>query len=208
VARLDPQRFAVTVFHEGLVDSPIAIRPSTRLSHWRKNGNTLQVSLHLLKKVPDTYFFPREGPLDAAVLTFRRRFRLKTAVVSYAIKSLATKLGCTSVDFLGHLSQPQLGQEMRRADIFFFLSIPEGHPQVLLQAAGSGLPIVAMRIYRPDWVVDRTTGFLVDTDDELSTKLQELLTNPDTRRMMRDAAVVHAQKFDREQIAEKWQKEF
>ena len=125
-----------------------------------------------------------------------------------AIKNLAVKLGCKNVDFLGHLSQPQLGQEMRRADVFFFPSILEGHPQVLLQAAGSGLPIVAMRIYRPDCVVDRTTGFLVDTDDELSTKLQELIANPGTRRKMGDAAVVHAQRFDWEQIAEKWQKEF
>jgi glycosyltransferase involved in cell wall biosynthesis len=317
VARLDPQRFAVTMFHEGLIDSRIAIRPNTRLLPWRKHGNTLRVSLHLLRNVPNIYFFPREGPLDAAFLTLRRRFRLRTAVVSYvvsgglhnqpyfaarerhireadavfannsylagllrekmgivasavlydgidrryyfppesrqtardgvtvlcagslrpykrvslvvqqaalfpevrfriagtgeeesAIKNLATKLGCKNVDFLGHLSQQQLGEEMRRADIFFFPSTLEGHPQVLLQAAGSGLPIVAMRIYRPDCVVDGTTGFLVDTDDELSTKLRELLANPGTRRMMGDAAVVHAQKFDWEQIAEKWQQEF
>src|SRR5215831_9201645 len=85
VARLDPERFAVTALHEGPVDSRIAIRPNTRLLRWRNYGNTLRVSLHLLKKVPDIYFFPREGPLDAAFLTLRRRFRLKTAVVSYVV---------------------------------------------------------------------------------------------------------------------------
>src|SRR5215471_11713992 len=62
VARLDPERFAVTVLHEGLVDSRIAMRPNTRLLRWRNYGNSLRVSLHLLNKVPDIYFFPREGP--------------------------------------------------------------------------------------------------------------------------------------------------
>jgi len=64
VARLHPPRFPVAVFHEGLVDSHIAIRPFTRLLHCRKHGNTLRVSLQHLKKIPDIYFFPREGPLD------------------------------------------------------------------------------------------------------------------------------------------------
>jgi len=45
-----------------------------------------------------------------------------------AIKNLTAKLDCKNVDLLGHLSQPQLGQQMRRADIFFFPSILEGYP--------------------------------------------------------------------------------
>jgi glycosyltransferase involved in cell wall biosynthesis len=82
-------------------------------------------------------------------------------------RNLAAELGCRNVEFLGHLSLPQLGEEMRRADIFFFPSILEGHPQVLGQAAACRLPAIAMRVYRPDYVVDGVTGFLVDSDAEL-----------------------------------------
>ena len=67
---------------------------------------------------------------------------------------------------------------MRTADIFFFPSVLEGHPQVLLQAAGSGLPIVAMNTYRPDCVVNGTTGFLAKTEDELSDGLDQLHPGP------------------------------
>jgi glycosyltransferase involved in cell wall biosynthesis len=263
------------------------------------------------------YFFPREGPLDAAFLSLRRHLKLKTAVVSYVVsgglqsgpysalrirhireadavfanndylgrllkekmgvtsagtlydgidrryffgpdaarrarheivvlcagsyrpykrmplvvrqaarwpdvafriagtgeeedlcRKLAAELGCNNIEFLGHLSQPQLGEEMRRADIFFFPSILEGHPQVLLQAAGSGLPVVAMRLYRPDCVVNGTTGFLVDTDDDLTSKLNELIRNSQLRCSMGEAASKHARQFDWDIIARKWQEAF
>jgi len=317
VARLDPARCAVTMLHEGPVDPRIAARPNTRLLRWRKHGNTLRTVGQILMRVPDVYFFPREGPLDAAFLSLRRHLRLKTALVSYVVsgglesalysparvrhireadavfvnneylsqllqekmgirysgiqydgidrryffvpdsaqsgrqdvtvlcagsyrpykrmpkvireasrrpdvrfriagtgeeeafcKNLAAELDCKNVEFLGHLSQLQLGQEMRRADIFFFPSILEGHPQVLLQAAGSGLPIVAMRTYRPDCVVSGTTGFLVDSDSDLSVKLDELIRNPDLRRAMGTAAAAHARQFDWDIIARKWQDAF
>lgn len=317
VARLDPARCAVTMLHEGPVDPRIAARPNTRLLRWRKHGNTLRTVCQILMRVPDVYFFPREGPLDAAFVTLRRRLKLKTAIVSYVVsgglesgpyaparvrhiqeadavfanndylgklleekmgvvpsgtlydgidrryffpsdsagsarpdvtvlcagsyrpykrmplvvreaarwpavrfriagtgeeeqpcRNLAKELALKNVEFLGHLSQTQLGEEMRCADIFFFPSMLEGHPQVLLQAAGSGLPVVAMRTYRPDCVVGGTTGFLVDTDADLSVKLSELIRNPELRRTMGQAAVVHAKQFDWDIIARKWQEAF
>lgn len=316
VARLDPKRVAVTMLHEGAVDPRIASRPNTRLLRWDRHGNTLRTAWQIVRSVPDVYFFPREGPLDAAFLGMRRYLRLKTALVTAVVsgglysegyaparlrnireadavfanndylaqlvrkkhrvnagtihngidrryffpppsgrsshgpvtvlyagsmrsykrvpllvrqaarwpqvrfriagigeesdicKSLAAELKCTNVEFLGHLSLLQLGNEMRRADIFFFPSIIEGHPQVLGQAAASGLPAVAMEVYRPDYVVNRMTGYLVDNDDELSGKLDLLIREPQLRRSMGEAAVAHAQKFDWDVIARKWQEAF
>ncbi len=317
VARLNPDRFAVTMLHEGQVDPRIGSRPNTRLLRWRKHGNALRTVFDILVKRPDVYFFPREGPLDAAFLSLRRRLNLTTAVVSYVVsggldsgtypplrvrhireadavfanneclgqllkekmgitpsgtiydgidrryffapssvravrdrvtvlfagslrpykraplvvrqaarwpdvrfciagtgeeegacKRLAAELGCKNVEFVGHLSQPQLGTEMRRADIFFFPSILEGHPQVLLQAAASGLPIVAMSVYRPDYVVSGTTGFLVHSDNELSVKLDELISKPELRLEMGKTAVAHAEQFDWNIIVKQWQEAF
>ena len=123
-------------------------------------------------------------------------------------RKLAKELGCRNVEFLGHLSLPQLGEEMRGADIFFFPSVIEGHPQVLGQAAASGLPSIAMKVYRPDYVVDGSTGFLVETDAELRERLDLLIRQPELRRDMGKAAVVHAQKFDWDVIAGQWQEAF
>jgi glycosyltransferase involved in cell wall biosynthesis len=311
VARLDPGRAAVTMLHEGAVDPRIALRPNTTLLRWQRHGNTLRTVWQIARSVPDVYFFPREGPLDAAFLGMRRYLRLKTSVVTYIVsgglysqgyppsrirnireadvvvanndylgqllkekvgvdsgtiydgidhryfppesgrasrdsvtvlfagslrhykraplviqqaarwpqvrfriagvgeeeqlcKNLAAKLKCGNVEFLGHLSQQQLADEMRRADIFFFPSVIEGHPQVLLQAAASGLPAIAMEVYRPDSIVPGATGFLAASDDELAEKLDLLIRQPELRRRMGEAAVTHARRFDWDQIAGQW----
>jgi glycosyltransferase involved in cell wall biosynthesis len=313
VARLDPSRIAVTMFHEGAVDPRIAVRPNTKLIAWNQRGNTLRTLAGLLLKVPDVYFFPREGPLDGFFLKCRRCLRLKTALVTYVVsgglysenyvparllnireadevianntylsrlvyekigvaaqiiydgvdrryffpqdserratgnvtvlyagslrpykrvpllvkqaarwpnvrfriagtgeedqtcRALAAELHCWNVKFLGHLTSQQLGDEMRSADIFFFPSMVEGHPQVLGQANACGIPSVAMKVYRPDYVLDGKTGFLAANDEELAERLGTLILNPDLRRSMGEAAIAHAEQFDWDRIAKQWQ---
>ena len=119
-------------------------------------------------------------------------------------RQLCVQHGIHNVSFLGHLSSAELGDEMRNADVFLFPSILEGHPQVLIQAAACGLPVVAMNTYRPDCVIDGQTGFLAASDEDLSKGLAVLLANPEIRRRMSRAAVQVAQKFDWDRIAEKW----
>jgi len=316
VARLSPERVAVTMLHEGAPDQRIVSRPNTKLLLWHAHGNTVRTSWEILKTVPDVYFFPREGPLDAVFFALRRTLGWNTAVVTHVVsgglycgpypsprvrnireadavfannsyladlirkklgrdaatihngidgryffphrarqlprntvtvlyagsmrpykrvplvvrqaarrpqvrfriagigeeeqicKNLAADLRCKNVEFLGHLSQARLGEEMRGADVFLFPSIIEGHPQVLGQAAACGLPAIAMKIYCPDYVVNGATGFLVDSDAELDDKLDRLIWHPDLRRAMADAAMVHAQKFEWDVIAAKWQEVF
>jgi glycosyltransferase involved in cell wall biosynthesis len=119
-------------------------------------------------------------------------------------RSLARQAGCGNIVFRGPLSPLELGDAMRHADVFFFPSVLEGHPQVLGQAAACGLPSVAMNIYHPDYVVNGTTGFLVGSDAELEQRLDELLDRPHLRHSMSRAAVAHAQRFDWDQIARQW----
>ena len=316
VARLDPRRFAVTLLHEGAPDARIAARPNTHLLQWHKHGNTPRLIAHILAAVPDVYFFPREGPLDAWFLTVRKKLKLKTALVAhvvsgglyekpyaparvknieaadlvfanngYLVELLKEKMGveaqlihngidrryffppdlrrvlrhrvtvlyagsmrpykrvplvveqatrrkdvhfriagtgedegrckilarqgeCSNIQFLGHLSPTQLGEEMRHADLFFFPSVTEGHPQVLGQAAASGLPAVAMKIYRPDYVIDGSTGFLAENDDELAAKLDLLVAQPEKRMSMGRMAIAHSRNFDWDVIADQWQRAF
>ena len=316
VARLSPERFRVVMLYLEGPDPRIARRPNTRLLRWRRRGNTVRILLHCLREIPDVYFFPREGPLDAAFLAMRRRLRLKTAVVTYVVsgglynsepvrstlarnvveadsvygncqylaelvrkrcgipagvrydgidrrfffpvkgkgsgrkltvlfvgslrpykrvdllirqaaswpevkfrilgrgeeeqncKNLAAQLGCSNVTFAGHLSSQQVGDEMRQADVFFFPSILEGHPQVLGQAAACGLPCVAMNIYRPEYVVHGKTGYLADSDSELGEALARLLAQPELRHSMGQAAALHSEGFDWDAITLAWAEAF
>ena len=315
VARLDPERYHVTLFTEGEPDPRIASRPNTRLWKWRKKGNTTRTLLRFLKDVPDIYFFPREGPLDANFFQLRRWLGWHTAVITYIVSGgldrlppragqvrnlqaanlifgncryltamLQNKLGVQAatiydgvdsryyfqdafrnghpreslavlfagsfrpykradlvmkhaqrwpqvefrlagrgedeercrqmarplgnVRFLGHLSQSQLGAEMRNADIFLFPSELEGHPQVLLQAAACGLPAIAMNSYRPDAIVDGETGFLVSGEEELGAKLDLLVKNAELRQNMSKAANRHAATFSWDKAATDWAQAF
>lgn len=119
-------------------------------------------------------------------------------------RQLAQGLGCRNTAFLGHLAPAELGEEMRRADVFFFPSILEGHPQVLGQAAACGLPAIAMNCYLPDYVVKGETGFLAESDRDLTESLDRLLQNADLRQSMAQAAARHSLKFDWNEIALQW----
>ncbi len=317
VARLDPNRFHITMFFQQEPDPRISARPNTRLWRWGKQGNTLRTMLHMLADVPDIYFFPHEAPLDERFFQVRRYLRWHTAVVTYIVsggldrvgprpgqmlnlqqanavygncryltqlladklgvraetihdgvdrryffppesrgnrpqksltvlfagsfrhykradlvvqqaarlpevkfrlagsgeeeescRRLASELGCRNIDFLGHLGQSELGNEMRSADIFLFPSELEGHPQVLLQAAGCGLPSIAMNSYHPDAIVQGVTGFLVASEDELGQKVDLLVQDAALRAAMSKAAAEHAAHFDWDQVASQWARAF
>ena len=123
-------------------------------------------------------------------------------------RALVNELGCRNVTFVGHLSQQALADEMRKADVFLFPSVLEGHPQVLVQAASSGLPVVAAELYRPDYVVHDRTGYLVKSEGELSEKLGLLLSDQTLRGEMSAAAARHAQQFDWDKVARDWENLF
>jgi glycosyltransferase involved in cell wall biosynthesis len=119
-------------------------------------------------------------------------------------RALCEKYDCRNVSFLGHLSSRQLGEEMRKADVFFFPSILEGHPQVLGQAAACGLPAIAMNLYRPDYVLHGQTGFLAESDADLTQALEVLLHDSASRQSMAKAAIQHSRNFDWDRITEQW----
>jgi glycosyltransferase involved in cell wall biosynthesis len=132
-------------------------------------------------------------------------FRLAgTGEEENACRQLAQDTKCQNVSFLGHLNAAQLGEEMRQAQLFFFPSEIEGHPQVLGQAAACGLPCIARRSYDPDYVVDGMTGLLANSDDELGAALERLILDAALRNRMSAAAAQHALKFDWDGVTEQW----
>lgn len=212
-------------------DADSVVANSTHLSQLISRKFGIQ-SATVYDGVDRRFFFSHTNPARTKALTvlyagsFRKYKRVDLAIREAARRSdvqfrfagtgeelrnccsLARELGCSNVFFLGELSQSELGDEMRRADVFFFPSSVEGHPQVLLQAAACGLPAVAMNHYRPEYVVHGVTGLLAETDDELSANLGTLLRSPQLRQAMSLAAARHASNFDWDQIAAQWARIF
>ena len=108
----------------------------------------------------------------------------------------------------GPQTAEQLRERYRRADIFLFPSQWEGSPKVILEAAACGLPVIARSDYRPESVLDGTTGFLVERDEDLFARLGELISNASLRREFGDAGRVHSQKFDWNPITRQWEEIF
>jgi GT2 family glycosyltransferase/glycosyltransferase involved in cell wall biosynthesis len=96
---------------------------------------------------------------------------LKTAMIA-----LCRELGIEGrVEFLGNLPSEQVREEMKRTHVFVLHSVTaangdsEGIPVSLMEAAGSGLPVVATRHSGvPELVVDNVTGLLSEEKDVAS----------------------------------------
>jgi glycosyltransferase involved in cell wall biosynthesis len=114
----------------------------------------------------------------------------------------------SNVTLLGLLAAEPLKQQYQQADIFLFPSQWEGSPKVLLEAAASGLPVIARNYYQPETVVDGETGYLVTSDDDLFARLKELLADPEQRRKFGAAGRRHSLHFDWDPITRRWEEIF
>jgi glycosyltransferase involved in cell wall biosynthesis len=92
--------------------------------------------------------------------------------------------------FLGWLSGEELPRAYASADAFLFCSSTDTYGQVILEAAASGLPIVAVAEGGPAALIEnRHTGLLCRPDaDHLAGTLLQLASSPQLRRQLGAAA--------------------
>ena len=101
----------------------------------------------------------------------------------------------------GRVSDAELVDLYRRAWVVASASAREGWNMSLTEAAACGTPAVATRISgHMDAVVSGETGLLVEPN-ELGSALDTVLADPDLRKRMSAAALVHATRFTWEATA-------
>ena len=113
--------------------------------------------------------------------------------------------GMMNVVMRGTLGRIEIREEYRRADIFLFPSRWEGSPRVIMEAAASGLPVIARSDYEPESVIDGKTGLLAATDEEVMTHLAILLANTELRRTLGEAGRAHMAAFGWDGITRQWE---
>ena len=113
-----------------------------------------------------------------------------------ALERRRAELGLDEVvRFVGHLTQEAVADWWRRADVGALTSDSEGMPVALMEAAASGVPVVATAVGGvPDMVVQGVTGRVVPPGDAggFAAALEQLLSEPALRRRMGAAARRHA----------------
>jgi glycosyltransferase involved in cell wall biosynthesis len=137
-------------------------------------------------KRPDR-FVELVGLLRARGLTFRATV-IGDGPLRPALTLPAEKAG---VELLGPRSD--VAEQLRRADLLVFPSRPEGEgmPGVLIEAALTGLPVVATSVPGVRSIVeDGVTGLVVPADDldDLVEATATLMEDSDRRRLMGHAA--------------------
>jgi colanic acid/amylovoran biosynthesis glycosyltransferase len=106
-----------------------------------------------------------------------------------ALTTLSNKAGLSDkVRFHGRLTRDEIARLLQDADVLTAPSVPtrdgrrEGIPVVLMEAMGSGVPVIASNISGiPELVEDKVTGLLVPPRDatSLAKALERYLADPD-----------------------------
>ena len=117
----------------------------------------------------------------------------------------AARLGIAEkVDFLG--SQPYVYPYLRDADVFLLPSLFEGMPMTIIEAMGTGLPVVASGVGGvPDMLTPGKSGILTGAQpEEVAQAVLTLAKDPALRRTMGQSARKESRRFSAQEMARQY----
>jgi len=123
------------------------------------------------------------------------------------IKSLAKELEIEDkVCFLGQIDN--IYPILHDADIFILPSEYEGMPMTLIEAMGTGVPIIASNVGGiPDMLTNDVDALLIKPDiNDLFSAIEKLILNKEKREMLGKNALIRAQEFSSKIMAQKYYK--
>jgi len=113
--------------------------------------------------------------------------------------------GLSNLSFPGALPPESLAGKLREASLFVLPSHSEGVPKASQEAAACGLPLILFGFYEPPSVRHGENGYLVSDDDELATRVGELLNDPAKRQDMGVCSRRLAEDWNWDRLAPLWQ---
>jgi glycosyltransferase involved in cell wall biosynthesis len=112
-----------------------------------------------------------------------------------------------SVRWLGAVSRSELPDLFRSAHVFVFPSFFEGLAQAQIEAAASGLPIIAtVSSGGEEIVAEGQTGFIIETGnlDQLVERLERFIDDPDLLAAMSERARLKAGQWSWAAYGDRW----
>lgn len=118
-----------------------------------------------------------------------------------SIKALVKNLELEkNVEFIGLVDN--VFPYLNKSDIFIFPSKYEGMPMTIIEAMGTGLPIIASAVGGiPNMIKNDYSGILVEDDTQLSNKIIEMLLDKDMRQKYGKNALIESKKFSSENMS-------
>ena len=126
-----------------------------------------------------------------------------------SVKASATELGIgETVTFLG--SQSNVYPFLQEADVFVLPSDYEGMPMTIIEAMGTGLPIVATAVGGvPDMIENETSGLLVPCKEgAVAQAMARLVSDASLREKLGQKAKADSARFSAEYMAEQYCKSY
>ena len=124
---------------------------------------------------------------------------------SYYQKCLETVKSLGLKDYIAfHQPTQQIVEKYQKADFFLLPSIYEGFPNVLCEAMGCGLPVLASRVCdNPNIVAEGDNGFLFDpySVEDIASKIKEMIS-------LDEASFLRMGQCSRELAMQKFSEEF
>ncbi|MDO8664777.1 MAG: glycosyltransferase [Candidatus Liptonbacteria bacterium] len=129
-------------------------------------------------------------------------------VIKNSLQSLAKELEMEkNVVFTGTLSKPVLAELYHASELCATASTSEVQSITMLEAMGSGLPVVGVNARGLGEHINARNGLLAEPDDprDLAHKILVLLKNDSLRKKLGVGAAIFAQNFSAEKIAANWE---
>lgn len=168
------------------LSSPAQLLHIGRFNYQKNHIGLLEAFARVLKTVPDC-----------------RLNLLGDGELLQDVKAQAEKLGIRE-NVIFHGSQSDVYPYLHSADLFLLPSRFEGMPMTIIEAMGTGLPIVATEVGGvPDMLQNGESGILVSQDaDALAEAVKQLLSREDLRQALGIHARRDSRQFSAEHMAE------
>ena len=186
----------VTVIHCG-VDTEVFRCRSNETSHEKGENPFMILCIGTLHEVKgQAYLIEACRKLQERAINFVCHF-VGDGPDKDSLTTLADQAGLLEkIRFHGRLTRDEIARLLQDADVLAAPSVPtrdgrrEGIPVVLMEAMGSGVPVIASNISGiPELVKDKHTGLLVPARDatSLANALECYFTDPNLRRRLGQA---------------------
>jgi colanic acid/amylovoran biosynthesis glycosyltransferase len=186
----------VVVIHCG-VDTQVFEPPSAPTPHEQGSGSFTMLCIGTLHEVKgQTYLIEACRLLQGRGIDFACHFIGDGPDLAALTKQVEAAGLVEQTHFHGRLTRAEIAALLRGADVVVTPSVPtsngrrEGLPVVLMEAMGSGVPVVASDLSGiPELVIDGQTGLLVAPGDVkgLAKALEQLYRQPELRRRLGQA---------------------
>lgn len=111
-----------------------------------------------------------------------------------------------NISFPGPVAPSCLAEAFRSSNLFILPSRSEGAPKVIQEATACGLPVICYGYYETPHVIDGENGFVVWSNDELFSRVEQLIDDPQEAHKMGRNGSQMAQEWDWDIIAPRWLK--